>query len=312
VISANLKRRHLDESQRAMSAGKLANMKQGERTDLPAIAGKSVSQDDASKLFNVSIDSLERAKRVLQTGAQSLIAAVEQGKIKVSAAASVANLDAPTRDNVTHKIVDLGLKSTEAIRQAKKEALPAKIAALPEGKYRVIYADPPYEYNDTRLTADRYKSTSALGHYSDEALEKLKKLDVKSIAAEDSVLFLWGTCPLMDDARELIDAWGFTYKTLFIWDKGHGCFGNYHDAEAELLFVATRGSCTPEADKREKQIQRFPRGKHSEKPEEFRALIDRLYPPHPPKIDRVELFRRGAVPDNWHTWGAEAVEEKAA
>jgi N6-adenosine-specific RNA methylase IME4 len=107
----------------------------------------------------------------------------------------------------------------------------------------------------------------------------------------------------------LIEAWGFTYKTAFVWDKCKGFFGNYHNVEAEQLFVCTRGSCMPEVDTKEHQIQRFPKTKHSRKPEEFRALIDRIYPPHPPKIDRVELFRRGGVPKNWHTWGAEADSE---
>src|SRR5262249_25488445 len=112
---------------------------------------------------------------------------------------------------------------------------------------------------------------------------------------------------LFRDAIDLTETWGFTYKTSFIWDKGHGAFGNYHDAEAELLLVCTRGSCTPDADTREKQIQRFPPGRHSEKPEEFRALIDRQYHIGP----RIELFRRGGAPPGWDIWGAEAIPEAA-
>jgi N6-adenosine-specific RNA methylase IME4 len=136
----------------------------------------------------------------------------------------------------------------------------------------------------------------------------LKEFDVKSIAAPDSVLFCWATFPLLADALALVAAWGFKYKTAFVWDKGHGAFGNYHDADAELLLVATRGSCLPEADKKEKQVQRFPRGKHSAKPEEWRQLIDRLYPSGP----RIELFRRGDCPAGWAIWGAEAAEDEAA
>jgi N6-adenosine-specific RNA methylase IME4 len=195
-----------------------------------------------------------------------------------------------------------GEKPAEAIRLTRKEHLPATITALPAGQYRVIYADPPWSYNDARITADRFASTSALGHYNVEGLENLKALDVKKIAAPDSVLFCWATFPLLPDALSLVEAWGFNYKTAFVWDKKHGAFGHYHDADAELLLVATRGSCTPEADKREKQIQHFARGEHSAKPEEWRQLIDRLYPSGP----RVELFRRGDCPEGWTAWGAEA------
>lgn len=104
------------------------------------------------------------------------------------------------------------------------------------------------------------------------------------------------------DGLRVVSAWGFQYKTAFVWAKGRGPFGNYHTASAELLIVATHGSCLPEADKREDQVQTVPRpGGHSVKPEEFRAMIDRLYPTGP----RVELFARGGVPEGWRGWGNE-------
>jgi hypothetical protein len=86
VISLNLRRRHLDTSQRAMIAAKLANMRQGERTDLPSFEGKFVSQEQAAKLLNVGVASVERAKIVHDSGAPELIAAVEAGELSVSGA----------------------------------------------------------------------------------------------------------------------------------------------------------------------------------------------------------------------------------
>jgi N6-adenosine-specific RNA methylase IME4 len=133
-------------------------------------------------------------------------------------------------------------------------------------------------------------------------IEELTALDVASLAADDAVMLMWATFPLLPEALVLLKAWGFKYKTAFVWDKGHGAFGSYHDADAELLLIGTVGSCVPEADTKEKQIQHFARGKHSAKPEEWRALIDKLWPNGP----RIELFRRGDVPDGWQTWGAEA------
>jgi hypothetical protein len=86
VISLNLKRRHLDTSQRAMIAAKLANMRQGERTDLPSFEGKSVSQEQAAKLLNVGLASVERAKVVRDSGDLALIEAVEAGQVSVAGA----------------------------------------------------------------------------------------------------------------------------------------------------------------------------------------------------------------------------------
>lgn len=200
------------------------------------------------------------------------------------------------------------MKPTEALRQIKKAEVAAKVLELPDDIYRVIYIDPPWQYNDARQTGDHRESTGALHHYSTMPLSELKELDVGSLAAEDSVLLCWATFPLLPDALDLVKTWGFTYKTAFVWDKGHGAFGSYHDAEAELLLIATCGSCTPDIDEKEKQIQRFQRGRHSAKPDEWRYLIDRLWPNGP----RIEMFCRGAKPDHWDTWGAEAELDSSA
>ena len=88
------------------------------------------------------------------------------------------------------------MKPTEALRRIKKVRGPAKVAALPEGKFRVIYADPPWQYNDARQTGDHRESTGALHHYSTMTIAELTALDVKAIAADEfPVLFLWATFP---------------------------------------------------------------------------------------------------------------------
>lgn len=310
VISLNLARRHLNESQRAMVAAKLADWGRGRPGKIPSIEG--ISAERAEKLLNVGHASIERARLVWDSGHSGLIDLVRQARIAVSAAAGVAKESAEFIGGVVTKLIaDPEMKATEALRQARKDALPAKIAALPDGVYRVIYADPPWKYNDARRTGDHRESTGVLSHYSDMSIDELAALDIGRIAAPDSVLLCWATFPLLKEALYLVERWSFKYKTAFVWDKGHGAFGSYHDAEAELLFIATRGSCTPDQDKKEKQIQRFARAGHSRKPEEWRALIDRLWIPVAQKKDRVELFRRGDCPEHWTIWGAEA-EEVAA
>jgi ParB-like chromosome segregation protein Spo0J len=86
VVSLNLKRRHLKESQRALIAARIANMRQGARTDLSPIGETFISQADAAKMLNVGKRSVERAHKVMQEGTQELIKSVKQGEISVSAA----------------------------------------------------------------------------------------------------------------------------------------------------------------------------------------------------------------------------------
>jgi N6-adenosine-specific RNA methylase IME4 len=193
---------------------------------------------------------------------------------------------------------------TEAIRQVKREQLAARGDVLPVGdrQYRVIYSDPPWQYSDSRAGLADYSQTAAADHYPTMSVEELCELDVKAMAEDDAVLFCWATFPLLPDALQVVKAWGFTYKTAFVWSKGRPNFGHYHNASAEMLMVCTRGSCTPEIDKRENQVQAIERtGKHSGKPEEFRELVSRLYPSGP----RIELFRRGAAPKGWDVFGNE-------
>jgi len=187
------------------------------------------------------------------------------------------------------------------VNRERKAATICKEISLPDAKYRVVYADPPWRYNDTRDLAG-YETTAAVQNYPTMSVAELSALPVRDLAHADAVLFCWATFPLLPDCLAVVKAWGFTYKTAFVWDKGRSTFGHYHTASAELLFVCTRGSAVPDAATREPQVIRAERGRHSEKPTEFRALIDRLYTAG----RRIELFRRGDAPSGWDVWGHEA------
>lgn len=189
---------------------------------------------------------------------------------------------------------------TKAIREVEHARRPS-VPLSTEGRYRVIYADPPWRYNDTRGGLESYRSSAAEDHYPTMALEEICGVDVKAISEDDAVLFCWATFPLLPEALQVIGAWGFEYKTAFVWNKVRPNFGNYHNANGELLLLGTRGSCRPDIDKREQQVITLERtGRHSEKPEEFRAMIDRLYP----RGRRIELFAR-SLHDGWDAHGNE-------
>lgn len=124
-------------------------------------------------------------------------------------------------------------------------------------------------------------------------------IDIGSIATKDSVLFLWATAPLLPQALEVMRAWGFEYKSQFVWDKVKHSMGHYNSVRHELLLIGTKGRCLPEVSKLFDSVQSIERSpKHSEKPVQFRRIIDTLYP----SGRRLELFARGKMPDGWTGW----------
>lgn len=166
----------------------------------------------------------------------------------------------------------------------------------PKGKYRVIYADPPWNYGDKRDG----RTTGAEDHYPSMTIEELCEMPVKDITEDDAVLFLWVTSPLLEECFPIIRAWGFKYKTSFVWDKIKHNMGHYNSVRHELLLVCTKGSCKPDNVKLYDSVQSIEKTDHSRKPEEFRAIIDDIYT----YGNKIELFARKPV-DGWEAWGNE-------
>jgi N6-adenosine-specific RNA methylase IME4 len=133
------------------------------------------------------------------------------------------------------------------------------------------------------------------------SVDELCALSVAERAADDAVLFLWATAPLLPESLRVAASWSFEYKALFVWDKVRHNFGHYNSVRAELLLLCTRGSCLPDSKELHDNVVSIERtDEHSEKPEEFRRLIDGLYTWGP----RLELFARSRR-DGWVPWGNE-------
>lgn len=214
---------------------------------------------------------------------------------------ALARMDKETQSAIAKKIAEGEAETvTDARRLINKSNVktPAPIA----GKYRIFYADPPWEYGNSGSGIDQYGPAER--HYPVMTIDELCAMGEKVVGAaeNDSVLFLWTTSPMLEVAFDVINAWGFKYKTSFVWDKVKHNFGHYNSVRHELLLVCTRGSCTPDCDEKIDSVQSIERStRHSEKPEEFRAIIEKLYP----QGGRLELFRRGEAPKNWCVWGNE-------
>jgi ParB-like chromosome segregation protein Spo0J len=153
VVSLNLRRRHLDESQRAMVAAKLATLKLGDNQH-----SEGPSIEEASRLLNVGHASVERAKTVHHTGAPELIHAVERGAVSVSAAADVATLPVQEQQEIVARGEREILEKAKTIRAERAEARRveriARLIEIADGnsklptakRYPVIYADPPWQF----------------------------------------------------------------------------------------------------------------------------------------------------------------------
>ena len=310
VVSLNLHRRHLSESQRALVAAKIANMPQGARTDLASI--EATSQPRAAELLNVGRASVQRAREVIDRGAPELVAAVERGAVSVSAAADVAELPKTEQTQIVACGEKEILEAAKTIRAARQEArraerieLVAKMAEpspelTTERRYPVIYADPPWRYEFVES-----ESRAIENQYPTMELEELCALPVSSRATDDAILFLWATSPKLAEAMRVIEAWGFTYRSSAVWVKQQLGMGYYFRQQHELLLVATRGNIpAPAPAVRPRSVYESPRQAHSAKPEAFYEFIEAMYPTLP----RTELFQRVGRP-GWDGWGNQAPQK---
>lgn len=281
VISLNLHRRHLTTEQRAIVASRLANLHRGKPVNAHTCA---ITQSQAAEALSVSRRSVQHARAIEKE--PELVEQVWRGEKSLTQAAREIN---------AAKIEE----RREMHREKQRASVPLPTPESPS--YRVIYADPPWKYGSANLVSRDLGM--AEDKYPTMALSELKALPVRDMAMPDSVLFLWATSPLLPDALELMDAWGFTHKSSIVWDKGRPFLGSYVHISHELLLIGTRGSCVADNPVTTGSVVRIPRAGHSEKPDAFRDMIDSMYT----FGNRIELFRRGEAPDGWDVWGNEAV-----
>ncbi len=229
-------------------------------------------------------------------------------------------------DEVINKVSPLKNKNitgytiynAEQERRTKRNDLPDLYPDLPEEKYGIIYADPPWDYGG-KMQFDKSSASSAKIDWSKKIfissanfkyptvkLKELKKIPLLEIAQDDCLLFMWVTNPHLAHGIELGQSWGFDYKTVaFVWDKMVHNPGKYTMSYCELCLVFKRGRIPANRGTRnEKQLLSVPRGAHSVKPSEVREAIERMFPTQ----KRIELFARQR-PKNWDVWGLDVREE---
>jgi N6-adenosine-specific RNA methylase IME4 len=157
-------------------------------------------------------------------------------------------------------------------------------------RFGTIYADPPWHY------ANAASRGAAENHYRTMTIDAIAGLPIAKLAADQAHLHLWTTNAFLFEAQQVIEAWGFTYKSCLIWIKPQLGNGNYWRVSHEFLLLGVRGNLTF-TDKTQQSWLCAERSRHSAKPKMFRKLIEQVSPG-----PRLELFAR-TLSDGWTTWG---------
>ena len=171
---------------------------------------------------------------------------------------------------------------------------------FPNKRYNVILADPPWRFK--LYSAKGVNKKSANGQYDTMTLNDLKALPVADIAAKDCCLFMWATFPMLREAFEVMDAWGFSYKSGGAWPKttknGKDAFGTGYifRSAAEVFLVGTKGHVKP-MNRSTRNVLHGVVREHSRKPDEQYPFIENLF-----GGERIELFARQSR-QGWDCWG---------
>jgi N6-adenosine-specific RNA methylase IME4 len=310
VISMNLKRRHLDESQRAMIAARLATLKSGQRSDLV----EGVPIVTAATMMNVSERSAKRAAVVRDFAEPEIKRAVDMGKLAVSLAAQAAKLPKAQQRDIAKRAEDgravnaVQLVVQQAGRTRREVELGKKQLALPDKRYGVILADP--EWHDEVWGEETVTGRHASNHYPTSDAEVIASRPVEKIAADDCVLFLCSTIQHEAIAHDVLKAWGFEYKSHYVWKKPSISLGRWSRAIHEIVLIGVKGRppC-PAPGTQWESVFEAPKGAHSEKPDKLYEMIEEYYPTMP----KIELNCRGRPRDGWDAWGNEAeINDEAA
>jgi len=257
-----------------------AKKRQGTRTDISATLRESERGKTSEKVaekIGMKPRTYEKAIKVWEASKQD-----EQAKKWVE------DIDKGKRSvNSAHK--DLRrIEKKEEIKQVEPQKL--------TGKYNVIYADPPWRY-DNNSTSIR---GTADDHYPTMTLEEIKQIPVEKITLDNAALFLWTTSSMIKKAFEVIEAWGFEFKTSMVWVKDRMGTGFFVRSKHEILLIGTKGSFLPMTTDLPESVVFAAKEGHSKKPEAFYEIIEKMYP----EQRYIELFARSKR-EGWDVWGNE-------
>lgn len=166
------------------------------------------------------------------------------------------------------------------------------------GRYKVVLADPPWDvFQKSKHGAGEHYDLMTLGRISEMGEA------IKYLAAEQSFCFMWVTTATLPYGAQILDDWGFAYKSFYSWIKPRFTLGGYFRNAAELLLLGVKGKGTKFQFRSQPNWGMYPLQEHSRKPEEIHQMIERVAGPG----HYLELFARRPSPTakHWDVWGNE-------
>jgi site-specific DNA-methyltransferase (adenine-specific) len=250
--------------------GELLPPPKSKRNDLGQLKGEKTLPDGITKQQADSFRTLANNKDIIED-------------VKADAE---ADDDLPTRTEVLRRVKEKEKENRD--KQPKPE--------LPKGIYKVIYADPPWQFSNSGL------AESADSHYSTMPTDDICAMPIKKLCCKDTVLFMWATNAMLEDALRVVKAWGFNYKSNLVWIKDKGpSIGWFTVSRHELLLIATaEGNLHP--TEKVNSWTKAEVSKHSKKPEVFYTIIEKMY-----NGPYIELFARNKR-EGWGSFGNQISE----
>lgn len=317
LVSLNMARRHMDESQRAMVARKIANLGRGRPSN--SVNSQNISQSVAAKMMNVSEWSVNKANKVGEEAAPELVEAVESGRVTVSAAAGLVHAPVEEQRRVaeisktaTYKEkqaaiqeararIDVARADDERDRTLWQTELPARVAP-PEGKFSCIVIDPPWPMQ--KIEREERPNQGVQLDYPVMSLDQIADenlVPVRTLAADNAHIYLWVTHKYLPAGMDLIEAWGFRYQCVMTWRKNVGITPFSWMYDTEHVLFGRRGDL---------KLQRLglrlsfeaPVQGHSAKPDVFYERVTQATPG-----PRLEMFARRPR-EGFTVWGNEVTD----
>jgi N6-adenosine-specific RNA methylase IME4 len=329
VLSKNLSRRHLSESQRAIVAGRLANMRRGERTDVgPSANSQKMSTAAAAMALNVSKRSATRGRKVVQFALPEVTEAVERGRIKVSVAEQIAAqsperqleiIGSLPRDAEGRLTPQIKKALQPMIREIRKEKIAAKFAngkkdrpdrnaeMLPDKKFGVAIDDfefewdhePSWEEAGTERQPAMHRDSPDDARWPEEIVARCAERF--ACLADDCVLFRWTTIPDLDVALQVLKLQGFRYVTCLVWNKLRPDdvrgLGHWFIDEQEIVLVGVRGRVDAPSTAHFRSSFSSQVDSPGKRPDDLHEIIE-FHWPDTPKLE----FNARRVRPGWATW----------
>lgn len=211
----------------------------------------------------------------------------------------VASLPQVEQDEWLERAECESLSRNELRRALSIRHIPSAKITAPPGNYCTIVADPPWQYDNTSTRA------AAENHYPTMSIQQIAELPVKDWTTDQAHLYLWTTNGFLREAFEIVDAWGFEYKTLLTWVKKQIGIGNYFRPRTEHVLFAVKGGLRTNLRDQSNVIE-AKRERHSKKPGAFYDLVEKMSPS--PALEMFARERRMSSTGDfeWHYWGNEA------